>query len=375
MPDRAANPMIAVLGGGQLGRMLGLAGVPLGVTFRFLDPSADAGAARVGELVVGELGDPTAVARVATGADVVTYEWEGVPAAALAPIVEGGTPVWPPPGALEVSQDRLAEKRRFARLGIDTAAFAPVDDRGGLDAAISTIGLPGVLKTRRGGYDGKGQVVVHDAAEATAAWDSIGAAGPFIFEAFVSFDRELSMLAVRNVDGDTRTWPLVENHHVDGILRVSRAPALDLTEAIATAARASVTALLDDLDYVGVVTLELFQVGDQLLANEMAPRVHNSGHWTIEGAVTSQFENHIRAVLGWPLGSTEPIGVSAMVNCIGRLPDPADVLAVEGAHLHRYGKSPRRGRKVGHVTVVAPDAATLETRLTALRNALPADDG
>ena len=375
MPDPAANPSVAVLGGGQLGRMLGLAGVPLGVTFRFLDPSADAGAASVGELLVGELGDPAAVARVAAGVDVVTYEWEGVPAAMLAPIVDDGTMVWPPPAALDVSQDRLREKQHFAALGIDTATFAAIDDRPGLDAAIATIDLPGVLKTRRGGYDGKGQVVLRDPEDTTAAWDELGAAGPLIFEAFVPFDRELSILAVRNVDGDTRIWPLVENHHADGILRVSRAPAPDLTELLEATARRYVIALLDELDYVGVLTLELFQIGDRLLANEMAPRVHNSGHWTIEGAVTSQFENHVRAVLGWPLGSTQPLGTSAMVNCIGALPDPAAVLAVDGAHLHRYGKAPRRGRKVGHVTVVAPDATTLETRLTALRKALPADDG
>ncbi len=375
MSASAANPLVTVLGGGQLGRMLGLAGVPLGVTFRFLDPSAEAGAGTIGSLVVGELGDPDAVAAAAAGADVVTYEWEGVPAAALALIIDAGTAVWPPPAALDVSQDRLTEKRRFAALGIQTAGFVPVDDRAGLDAAIAKIGLPAVLKTRRGGYDGKGQMVLREVGDATPAWNKLGAEGPLIIETFVPFDRELSILAVRNVDGDTRTWPLVENHHVDGILRVSGSPAPDLTEAIKATARGYAIAILDDLGYVGVLTVELFQVGDRLLANEMAPRVHNSGHWTIEGAVTSQFENHVRAVLGWPLGSTEPLGVSAMVNCIGTLPNPLDVLAVEGAHLHRYGKKPRRGRKIGHVTVVADDTATLESRLSSLRKILPPDDG
>jgi 5-(carboxyamino)imidazole ribonucleotide synthase len=375
MPAPAANPLVTVLGGGQLGRMLGLAGVPLGVTFRFLDPSTEAGAGTVGALVVGELGDPVAVARAAAGADVVTYEWEGVPAAVLTPIIDDGTAVWPPPAALDVSQDRLREKQRFAALGINTAGFARVDDRAGLDGAIATIGLPAVLKTRRGGYDGKGQMVLRDTGDAKAAWDALGTSGPLILEAFVPFDRELSILAVRNVDGDTLTWPLVENHHVDGILRVSRAPAPELTGAIEATAQAYAVAVLDDLDYVGVLTLELFQVDGRLLANEMAPRVHNSGHWTIEGAVTSQFENHVRAVLGWPLGSTEPLGVSAMVNCIGALPDPVDVLAIRGAHLHRYDKTPRAGRKLGHVTIVADERATLESRLNSLRKVLPADDG
>ena len=355
--------------------MLGLAGVPLGVTFRFLDPSSEAGAGAVGELVVGDLGDVDAVARTAAGADVVTYEWEGVPAEVLTPIADGGTAVWPPRAALDVSQDRLPEKQRFTDLGIETAAFAPVDDRAALDVAVAAVGLPAVLKTRTGGYDGKGQVVLRGVDDVASAWIELSPAAPLLLEAFVAFDRELSVIAVRNVDGDTRIWPLVENHHVDGILRVSRAPAPGLTDDLVAAAHRSVTALLDDLDYVGVLTLELFQVGDRLLANEMAPRVHNSGHWTIEGAVTSQFENHIRAVLGWPLGSTDPIGVSAMVNCVGSLPDPDDVLAVEGAHLHRYGKAPRRGRKVGHVTVVADDEEELARRITALDRAMPTHPG
>ncbi|MGZ8764741.1 MAG: 5-(carboxyamino)imidazole ribonucleotide synthase [Acidimicrobiia bacterium] len=375
MPPSPAHPLVAVLGGGQLGRMLGIAGVPLGVTFRFLDPSPEAGAGAVGELVIGELGDPAAVARTAVDADVVTFEWEGVPAGVLTPIVDDGTAVWPPPDALDVSQDRLPEKQRFAALGIETAALVPVHDRAELDSAVITIGLPAVLKTRCGGYDGKGQAVLRNADDVARAWGDLGPAAPLILEAFVPFDRELSILAVRNVDGDTRTWPLVENTHVDGILRTSLAPAPALTGKLDVAAQRAATALLDDLDYVGVLAIELFQVGDRLLANEMAPRVHNSGHWTIEGAVTSQFENHVRAVLGWPLGSTEPRGVSAMVNCIGVLPDPEAVLAVPGAHLHRYGKTPRRGRKVGHVTVVSRDETELEARLDELRGVLPADNG
>ncbi len=374
MPTHDPKPVVAVLGGGQLGRMLGLAGVPMGVSFRFLDPSPDAGAARVGELVVGTLGDPEAVAAVAAGADAVTYEWEGVPASVVRPLVAAGVAVWPPPDALEASQDRLEEKQLFGSLGIPVAEFAPVDDGASITAAHAALGPRAVLKTRRGGYDGKGQIVIDESTDLDAAVGQLAAAGPLILEQFVDFDRELSIIAVRSRGGEIRCWPLVENRHRGGILRTSIAPAPD-SARLQAAAEQAIGAIMERFDYVGVLTLELFQVGDRLLANEMAPRVHNSGHWTIEGAVTSQFENHIRAILGWPLGSTDPIGVSAMVNCIGVLPEPGAVLAVPGAHLHRYGKAPRPGRKVGHVTVVAHDATEREARLDALRNVVPADEG
>ncbi len=369
-----SDSLVAILGGGQLGRMLGLAGVPMGVTFRFLDPSAEAGAAAVGELVVGELGDPVAVARVADGATALTYEWEGVPASVVRPLVAAGVAVWPPADALEASQDRLVEKQLFGSLGIPVAEFAPVDDAPSMAAAHAAVGPRGVLKTRQGGYDGKGQVAIDESTDLDAAVGELASAGPLILEQFVDFDRELSIIAVRSRNGEVRCWPLVENEHRGGILRTSVAPAPDSAQ-LQVVAEQAIGALMERFAYVGVLTLELFQVGDQLLANEMAPRVHNSGHWTIEGAVTSQFENHIRAILGWPLGATDAIGVSAMVNCIGALPDPAGVLAVPGAHLHRYGKAPRPGRKVGHVTVVAPDATEREARLNALRNGLPADEG
>ena len=369
-----SDPLVAVLGGGQLGRMLGLAGVPMGVSFRFLDPSPEAGAARVGELVVGALGDPEAVAAVAAGVDAVTYEWEGVPAAVVRPLVAAGVAVWPPPDALEASQDRLVEKQLFGSLGIPVAEFAPVDDGASMATARAAVGSRAVLKTRQGGYDGKGQVAIDESSDVDAAVGQLAPAGPLILEQFVDFDRELSIVAVRGRSGEVRCWPLVENEHRDVILRTSIAPAPD-SARLQPAAERAIGAIMERFDYVGVLTLELFQVGDQLLASEMAPRVHNSGHWTIEGAVTSQFENHIRAILGWPLGSTEPIGTSAMVNCIGALPDPAAVLAVPGAHLHRYGKAPRPGRKVGHVTVVAAEPGELEDRLSRLRAALPADEG
>jgi 5-(carboxyamino)imidazole ribonucleotide synthase len=369
----ARTPLVTVLGGGQLGRMLGLAGIPLGVRFQFLDPSPDAPARDLGRLVVAPLGDAAALDEVSAEADVVTYEWEGVPGAAAGRLAER-IAVYPPVGALAVAQDRLREKQLFERLGVPVAPFRAVDDDAGLLRAVGEIGLPAVLKTRVGGYDGKGQVLLRTRDDVAGAWDAVGGV-PSILESFVVFERELSVIGVRGADGTTRCWPLVENHHEGGILRRSLAPAPDVDSTVRAGAECYMSRLLDELGYRGVLTVEMFQIGDQLLGNELAPRVHNSGHWTIEGAVTSQFENHIRAVLGWPLGSTDARGVSAMLNCIGVLPDPAAVLRVEGAHLHRYGKALRPGRKVGHVTVVAPDSAMLEARMAELAEVLPPDDG
>jgi 5-(carboxyamino)imidazole ribonucleotide synthase len=368
-----AGDVVAVLGGGQLGRMLALAGIPLDVAFRFLDPVDHAPAAAVGDLVVGDLGDEAALAEVARGATVVTYEWEGVPADA-ARFLARDLPVRPGARSLEVAQDRLTEKETFSALGIATPAFAAVDDREGLDAAIEAVGgLPAIVKTRRGGYDGKGQARLLSPADVGPAWDELGGV-PLILESWVPFDRELSVLAVRGIDGEVACWPLVENHHESGILRVSRAPAPGVDAGLQARGEELAARLLADLDHVGVLAVELFEVGGELLANEIAPRVHNSGHWTIEGAVTSQFENHVRAVLGWPLGSTAARGPSAMVNCIGVMPPRADVLAIPGAHLHDYGKAPRRGRKLGHVTVVADDDTELTARLDAVR-AIVSNDG
>jgi 5-(carboxyamino)imidazole ribonucleotide synthase len=352
---------ITVLGGGQLGWMLGLAGIPLGLSFRFLDPSADAPAQAVGDLVVAELDDEAAAAKAADGSAVVTYEWEGVPATTA---YEAGrtVPIHPAPRALEMSQDRFLEKATFNALGIATAPFSSVGDRASLDDAIAQVGLPAVLKTRRGGYDGKGQAVLRARPDADSAFAELGGV-PLILEGFIPFRRELSIVAVRAPDGTTLCWPVVENTHELGILRLTRAPAPGVDDAVQTRAEACIRPLLDLLGYVGVCCVELFDLDGELLANEMAPRVHNSGHWTIEGAHTSQFENHLRAVLGWPLGSTEARGASAMVNCIGRMPDRDAVLSVPGAHLHDYRKRPRRGRKLGHVTVCAADADTLEPAL------------
>jgi 5-(carboxyamino)imidazole ribonucleotide synthase len=344
--------IVGVVGGGQLGLMLAQAGDPLGVRCRFLDPSADAPAGRVGELIAGDYDDTAALARLADGAAAVTYEFENFPAEA-AP-----AGVLPPPRALATSQDRLAEKELCRRLGLATAEFAPVDSQDDLDGAIERIGLPAVLKTRRLGYDGKGQAVLRDAAEVDTAWAELGGAG-LILEELVPFSRELSVLAVRGRDGETAFYALAENTHRGGILRVSRAPAAP--ERQEEAARIA-AALLDELDYVGVLAVELFETEAGLLVNELAPRVHNSGHWTIEGAATSQFENHLRAILGLPLGETAAIGTSVMVNLIGDAPPLERLLALPGARVHMYGKAPRPGRKLGHVTLVDPgddDVASL----------------
>ena len=360
---------IAVLGGGQLGRMLGLAGQPQGLRFRFLDPSPDATAGAVGALVVAELDDQEAAAKLAHGADVVTYEWEGVPAA-TARAAAAHAPLRPGDNALEVSQDRLDEKQLFRRLGIGHASSIPVGELAALSIAVDMIGLPAVLKTRRGGYDGKGQHVVREPGDVDRAWDALGGV-PLILEQLVPFTRELSVLAARGLDGATRCWPLVENEHRDGILRLSRAPARGLTPELQAAGEEIATRLLDELDYIGVLAVELFDHDGTLLANELAPRVHNSGHWTIEGSETSQFTQHLNAILGAPLGNTEPRGHAAMVNCIGTMPEPSAISAINGAYLHDYEKEPRPGRKLGHVTIVATTEQEREERLSELRTAAP----
>jgi 5-(carboxyamino)imidazole ribonucleotide synthase len=350
--------------------MLGLAGLPLGLRFRFLDPAPDAAAAATGALTVASLADADAAAALADGVAVVTYEWEGVPAG-TARAAGARAPLRPGARALELAQDRLAEKTLFERLGVAVPEFAPVDDRRALDGAVTRLGLPAVLKTRRGGYDGKGQRVLRGTADVDEAWRALGPV-PLILEAYVPFRRELSIIAVRGLDGTAACYPLVETEHGGGILRVARAPAPGLSEHTQQQAAAIAQRVLHDLDYVGALAVELFDDDGRLVANELAPRVHNSGHWTIEGAVTSQFENHLRAILGWPLGSTAPRGYSATVNALGTLPDPRPVLAVEGAHLHEYGKAAHPGRKVGHVTVTADSAAERDRRLVAVREAVAA---
>jgi 5-(carboxyamino)imidazole ribonucleotide synthase len=353
--------IVGVVGAGQLGLMLGLAGEPLGIRCRFLDPAADAPAGRIGDLLVGAYDEPELLAALADGVDAVTYEFENFPADAAPP------GVLPPPRALAVSQDRLAEKELCRELGIDTAPFAAVADERGLADALEQVGTPALLKTRRLGYDGKGQARLRDRGEASQAWAAVGGV-PLLLEGHVPFERELSILAVRGHDRETRFYPLVENVHRAGILRVSHAPAAPERQADGEAIAA---ALLDALDYVGVLAVELFETPDGLLVNELAPRVHNSGHWTIEGAATSQFENHLRAILGLPLGDTSAVGESTMVNLIGATPPVARLLALRGAHVHLYGKEPRAGRKLGHVTLVDAD----ETDVAAVRDCADAASG
>jgi 5-(carboxyamino)imidazole ribonucleotide synthase len=357
-----------VLGGGQLGRMLALAGYQLGLEFRFFDPNSGAPVGQIGSLVAGDYGDRKALERFLDGVDVVTYEFESIPAETVE-FVGSRAKVSPPIAALRTAQDRLLEKEMFQELGIPTPLFAPVDTLNDLRSAISSIGLPVVLKTRRMGYDGKGQAVIRSTLDVESAWTQLGGS-QLIVEKYVGFQHELSVIGVRDAAGQEVFYPPVENVHHEGILRKSTSPAPSVTPELAALAIDYCRRLLERLDYVGVLALELFAVEGSLLANEMAPRVHNSGHWTIEGSETSQFENHLRAILSMPLGATTPRGRSVMYNIIGHIPRAASVLAVEGAHLHLYGKAPTEKRKLGHATLVAQSEAGLERGSTELRNAL-----
>ena len=366
---RQKQPVLGILGGGQLARMLAIAAAPLGVKTLVVDSAPDACAGQVAPLRVADWTDYTALAKFAAEVDVVTFDFENVPADTAHWLAERAA-VFPNPRALAVAQDRLAEKTLFRECGLHTPAFEPVDTREDLDRALAKIGAPAILKTRRLGYDGKGQFRIKQLTDAEAAWAALGSnAHGLILEAFVPFERELSVLAVRTRDGDFRVWPLTQNWHTDGVLSLSLAPAPEVG-ALQSRAEALARTLAERLDYVGVFALELFVKDGDLLGNEMAPRVHNSGHWTIEGAVTSQFENHVRAVLGLPLGDTSARGLSAMFNWIGELPDAAPVLGTVDGHWHDYGKQSRPGRKVGHATVCATDAKLLAARIGEIARAL-----
>jgi 5-(carboxyamino)imidazole ribonucleotide synthase len=332
--------------------MLAMAGHPLGLAFRFVDPDASASAGAIAELIRAEYTSAEAMA-AARDCDVVTFEFENVPVAAARELARN-VMFLPPPEALEVAQDRLLEKTCFVELGIETPRFEAVASPEELDRALERIGTPAVLKARRQGYDGKGQSAIDAPARSRQAWERAGSSAAehgFIVEQMVAFERELSIIAVRGRNGETRTYPLIENHHAGGILSFSVTPAPRLTAELQSVAADYAARLLARFDYVGVLTLELFDVGGRLLANEFAPRVHNSGHLTIEGAETSQFENHLRAILGFPLGSTRVPRPAGMLNLIGTMPERARLLEVDGAHLYDYGKAPRAGRKLGHVTL------------------------
>ncbi len=362
---------VGILGGGQLARMLALSGAPLGLRFLVMDTAPDACAGQFVPMVVGDYRDESALAEFASRVDVATFDFENVPAESARWLSER-VPVFPSPSALAVAQDRLAEKSLFRELGIPVPPFADVATREQLDDAIAAIGAPCILKTRRLGYDGKGQFRIKTAADAGAAWQALGAQAAtvgLILEGFVAFERELSVVAVRSRDGEFRAWPLTENWHVDGVLSASLAPA-QASPALSETAIGHAKKIAEALNYVGVFALELFCRNGELLANELAPRVHNSGHWTIEGAETSQFENHLRAVLGLPLGDTRMLGHACMLNWVGELPDAAPVLREPGGHWHDYGKSPRAGRKVGHATLRADSAAALANALSRAGKAL-----
>ncbi len=357
---------VGVIGAGQLGQMLGIAGKPLGIEFTFLDPGPDPPAAITGPVLSLPFDSDAGLQKLASSVDVLTYEFENVPVGAIEKIADR-VAVYPPPDALRNAQDRLKEKKLFESLGIPVAAYASVDSEQDLRAAVDSIGLPLVLKTRRLGYDGKGQLVISDDSEISTSYAKLDGA-QLIAEQWIEFDREVSAIGSRNVSGDLAVYPITENRHSDGILRTSRAP--DMSKNIAELANRYMSQVLDRLNYVGVLALEFFVKGDHLFANEFAPRVHNSGHWTIEGAVTSQFENHLRAILDMPLGDASAVAHAGMINLIGAM--PVGWIGDGRCHLHDYGKSPRPGRKLGHVTLLADSAADRDQELNKILEKLTA---
>ena len=349
---------IGIIGAGQLGQMLALAGTPLGYTFTFIDPSHQPCAAGLGHHIQAEYDDEAALEQLGIECDLVTFEFENVPAPAIEHL-KNFTTVHPTVQALETAQDRLNEKTFFRNHGIPVGEFAAVSSWEQLQAAVANLGLPAVLKTRRFGYDGKGQRVLKTPDDIQIAWKELGGT-PLILEAFIPFTREVSIIAVRSIHGEMAFYPLTENVHRDGILHRSIARPGDWMQA---QAESHARKVMEALNYAGVMGFEFFQVEDRLLANEIAPRVHNSGHWTQNGAVTSQFENHLRAIDGLPLGNTNTLCHAGMLNFIGKLPDREQVLRIPGTHWHDYHKEPRSGRKVGHVNITAPTAPLLEERL------------
>ncbi len=357
---------IGILGGGQLATMMAEAGMPMGLEFTVLDPSADACAGRYAELIEADWSDAPDQSALLDCA-CLTCDFENVPAHVLEALA-ASRPVRPGPAAFAAAQDRLLEKQLFQQLGIHVGPFAAVNSRPELLAAIEQIGLPAVLKTRRLGYDGKGQAVLRSIEDLEPAWSSLGGQD-LILESWIDFHHECALTAVRSIDGEIRFYPPSWTVHDQGILKLALAPA-PIDEALEAEARGMVDRLLTHLGYVGCLTLELFVTADGLLANEFAPRVHNSAHWTIEGAVTSQFENHLRAVLGWPLGDTAMRGQALMLNWIGSMPAVRQMLAVPGLAWHDYVKKPRAGRKVGHATLIARDRVGLNQAIARLEPVL-----
>lgn len=346
------------MGAGQLGRMLALAGYPLGLDFLFLDPAKDAPAGQVAPVLNGAFTEARLLDELAARAEVLTFDWENISVDALRAL-KGDTRIAPPIPALATAQDRVSEKKLFERLGIPTTRWMAVSSRAQLTRAIRDIGLPAVIKTRRFGYDGKGQAVLRTPEDAEKAWAQLGTQ-PLIFEELIPFDCEVSIIGARSPRGEVVIYPLNGNVHSEGILRLTRAPyGPPRWQKLAAGYLEKV---LKHFRYTGILTIEFFVRGGKLLANEMAPRVHNSGHWTIEGAATSQFENHLRAILDLPLGSTQARGYSAMLNLIGTLPPRQALLAESGLHYHDYGKQPRPGRKLGHCTLVEATVTARDRR-------------
>jgi 5-(carboxyamino)imidazole ribonucleotide synthase len=347
---------IGILGGGQLGRMLAMAAARLGLRCQVFSPDPDSPAFDVVlNATCAEYADVEALELFAGDVDVITYEFENVPAAS-AMILAARRPVLPNRTILETTQDRLAEKDFVRQLGIGTADYADVSSAAALRTAITKVGLPAVLKTRRFGYDGKGQAIIRNGDDPDRIWEDLSTRSA-ILEAFVPFEREISVIAARNAEGQVECFDVTENEHSDHILKTSRVPAM-IPGALAAQARDIAKRIADALDYIGVLAVEMFVVqgndGPKILVNEVAPRVHNSGHWTLDGASISQFEQHIRAIAGWPLGKPVRHGPVTMTNLIGdEINDYAQWLTVPGATVHLYGKgAPRPGRKMGHVTQV-----------------------
>ncbi|MBO6152656.1 MAG: 5-(carboxyamino)imidazole ribonucleotide synthase, partial [Acinetobacter sp.] len=350
-----------------LGRMMAQAALPLNIQCTFFEASTDCPSAVLGQVISSKA--ENGLQDFINSADVFSLEFENTPLADVDVLIKNKD-LHPPRQALAIAQHRLSEKALFDELDIPVAPYRAVDSFDSLQQAVVELGLPIVLKTTTGGYDGKGQFVLRSADQMEQAWAELGPAGSLIAESFVTFSREVSIIAVRGQNGDVKTWPLAENHHHHGILSHSIVPAPNSAD-LQPVAQDYITRLLNHLNYVGVLTLELFVTDNGLYANEMAPRVHNSGHWSIEGAICSQFENHIRAVAGLPLGSTDVVRPTVMINIIGKHPKSEDVLALNGAHLHLYNKTEREGRKIGHITLMPNDSAELTTLCRQLAKILP----
>lgn len=357
---------VGFLGGGQLARMMALAGYPLGLQFRCLDPNPESPAADLMEHIQAPLNDTEALNQFSQGLDCITIESENIPVATLENLLLHGSKINPGVKALATSQDRLYEKSNFQKLGIPTAAFANITTLEDLEKEVHSRGGAFILKTRREGYDGKGQFRIKTPTDIDAAWAALGGR-ELILEEWLSFDAECSLISVRDTKGNTKFYPLVHNVHKDGILFASEPWTAFSNKPLQSKAESYAQKVMQELDYVGVLTIEFFVMKDELIANEMAPRVHNSGHWTIEGAVTSQFENHLRAILGLPLGSTALREPFKMINLIGHMPQSTEVLAMDGLCLHDYHKKAAPKRKLGHITLLQPNQEKFEAVLKLLK--------